>query len=287
MKWPLLVRMSMLFVVASDTIDTVHDFRRRCSLDLATVAAAAAAKPSVWIRASRDVRPLTGRQWGSAYQEFPRVSILETVPFPQSYSIEEKVTLGMRGGAIVSDDPSDETGIVLFLQGIVLFGTFFYVYNKILEGLWFYVVPRIWAFLMFRPFRPTFHKMSWKWWQPAFDLDHYVVCLVVSLVVALLLGKAVLFWIALLQQQVRNVSATWALVRVGSKQPGCLLDALLFTLFEQLVMLFILRCLVWLTCNRGGRFLAQVMQGNDRREKAIISIFVTAWVVLNKANLVP
>jgi hypothetical protein len=180
----------------------------------------------------------------------------------------------MRGGATVRH----YVNMFIALGFPLLIFIYFYAYNKIAEGAWFYVVPHIWAWIMRRPFCATLHKMTWKWWHPAFDEGHYVSCLVM----ALFYGSLLYVIVALVQEE---VTSRWALVKKGSGDSWPHLPWLGRILLEQLVWLFALLPLVSFVWEYGECFLVAVTHGTNHREKAIICVAAVATMVATMVAL--
>jgi hypothetical protein len=180
----------------------------------------------------------------------------------------------MRGGDTVRNYFG--TGIIVGFPFLVFL--YLYVYNKIMEGAWFYVALRLWAWLMRRPFRATWHKMSWNWWQPDIDKSHYVYCLLTVVFYGYILYVLVPFWLLSLQIQLRGIMSRWALVREGSgaRLPLGRISLILAELLAMLFSTLFLASQVW---SHGKRFLAEVAYGTNRREKAIISVAAVGTMV--------
>lgn len=104
---------------------------------------------------------------------------------------------------------------VIILSLCLFVVSFLYAVNKTCEGLRFFVLPRIWAWICLRPFKPSTHKMLWKWWRAADD-DNYVTCLTAAVAWASFCRHFILYWKEQTPFRLRAIMKGWELIRAGS-----------------------------------------------------------------------
>lgn len=197
----------MLFVAFSNTVVMpANGFSPRI------LGATKAVSPSpAWLLARRGAYQESGRLMNNSVQPRRHCAIfLENIASPQFQSGRGLVLL--RGGATDSDAVMVGIAIgICLLLAILAFAV-----NKTGEVLWFFVVPRIWAGIRRGPFKPTAHKMSWKWWRADVDKNGYTYCLVTATAYAYFTKQYITYWKDQTPVRLRAIMEGWELILAGS-----------------------------------------------------------------------